>query len=1054
MTDATGHWQKPAIAFLALLLLPCAERGAEAAAPAQALNPELVARSYGGPNGGQASHPLTIGDLAVTVDIAGDTARTEITASFQNPTQQPLEGDFSLDLPPGAVITGYALDVNGSMVDGVLVGHRKALVTYQQRVRRGVDPGIAEVTRENAFRTHVFPIMPGRGRSIRLAFVAPLDPEAPFTLPFKTLDPVGTVSILVKAPAGRPETALSGPDGIDLHWEHTAAGLEAHGTAKNLGLAGALELAPVPAADAITLSRHRAGDTFFEIDGASDKADKAAAPKSVRIYWDRSLSRRNDDTANEIELVQRYLDTAHPAAIELVLFADDAPKVEHFDSGAALVEALKKVEYHGATSYQRVFKSGSGAADLCLFFSDGRATIDAYALDRVDCPLFTASNAPDAEHGFLGALARHSGGEEIDLHARSLDAALSRLTGRSARVIGLTTPDGADLDFTLLPARAGRFRVVGRLPNSQAVAVHLADGTIRSIDLSGQPVVAHDGLGDLWARDRLAELDAGDQPDRERSLGFARQYQIAAGDATFLVLESLQDYITAEIAPPESAGKPMQATYAQAVEANARTKERAAAARLDQVVAEWQEQKAWWARKNVALKDAKGDDEIESPHRELHAHRVTEASPPPADLPPPPPSPEPPRQVNMPPVAPPIAPAPRAAGATAPHTSAPAPYIPPPEVAIVTAQRRATDAVNSTAPAGALANPAAAMAKTIGPDADKAGPAAPAEEEKPIQDTSIALQGWDPNRPYLAALKAATAETFPTVFAAQEKRYGTVPAFYLDVAEFRFRQGKPEEAVALALDALELPSADTTTLTIVADRLMRYGDETRGIWLYERVLYLDNDRPQPRRLLALALIDRAEHAAKQGAPVEAQRADYRRAMALLDEVVTRTWDQAFTGIEAVALMEANRILPRLEKLGVKDIPLDPRLQALLDVDIRIVLDWYVDATDMDLWVDEPSGERAIYNNPRTRIGGRLSHDMTQGFGPEEYLLRHAPAGSYTVRVNIYRTDQLNPNGPITVRAHLFRGYGRSDESSQVLEIELKPGEDGTRLVGDIKVAGG
>jgi hypothetical protein len=1020
MTDATGRWQKPAIALLALLLLPCAERSAEAATPAQALNPELVARSYGGPNGGQASHPLTIGDLAVTVDIAGDTARTEITASFQNPTQQPLEGDFSLDLPPGAVITGYALDVNGSMVDGVLVGHRKALVTYQQRVRRGVDPGIAEVTRENAFRTHVFPIMPGRGRTIRLAFVAPLDPEAPFTLPFKTLDPVGTVSILVKAPAGRAETGLSGPDGIDLHWEHTAAGLEAHGTAKHLGLAGAIELAPVPAADAITLSRHRAGDTFFEIDGASDKPDKAAAPKTVRIYWDHSLSRRNDDTANEIELVQRYLDTAHPAAIELVLFADDAPKVQHFDSAAALVEALKAVEYHGATSYQRVFKAGSGAADLCLFFSDGRATIDAYALDRVDCPLFTASNAPDAEHGFLGALARHSGGEEIDLHARSLDAALSRLTGRSARVIGLTTPDGADLDFTLLPASTGRFRVVGRLPNAQAVAVHLADGTIRSIDLAGLPVIAHDGLGALWARDRLAELDAGDQPDRERSLGFARQYQIAAGDATFLVLDSLQDYITAEIAPPESAGKPMQAAYAQAVEANARTKERAAAARLDQVVAEWQEEKGWWAHK-PSVKDIEtqqGDDEpaLQREHERRMARRPDMPSPPPPPM----------------------------VAAPAPAMSAAAPRPMP--------QRAMGGSANAAAsPGGATDRVASALqAKTAGSDDSAEQPS----NEKTETGIEVAVQSWDPNRPYLAALKAVTPETFPTVFAAQEKRYGAVPAFYLDVAEFRFRQGKPEEAAALALDALELPSADTTTLTIVADRLMRYGDETRGIWLYERVLYLDNDRPQPRRLLALALIDRAEHAAKRGAPVEAQRADYRRALALLNEVVTRTWDQAFTGIEAVALMEANRILPRLEKLGVKDIPLDPRLQALLDVDVRIVLDWYVDATDMDLWVDEPSGERAIYNNPRTRIGGRLSHDMTQGFGPEEYLLRHAPAGSYTVRVNIYRTDQLNPNGPITVRAHLFRGYGRSDESSQVLEIELKPGEDGTRLVGDIKVAGG
>lgn len=40
--------------------------------------------------------------------------------------------------------------------------------------------------------------------------------------------------------------------------------------------------------------------------------------------------------------------------------------------------------------------------------------------------------------------------------------------------------------------------------------------------------------------------------------------------------------------------------------------------------------------------------------------------------------------------------------------------------------------------------------------------------------------------------------------------------------------------------------------------------------------------------------------------------------------------------------------------------LDPRLVALLDVDLRIVIEWNSPATDLDLWVAEPSGEPAIY----------------------------------------------------------------------------------------------
>lgn len=55
---------------------------------------------------------------------------------------------------------------------------------------------------------------------------------------------------------------------------------------------------------------------------------------------------------------------------------------------------------------------------------------------------------------------------------------------------------------------------------------------------------------------------------------------------------------------------------------------------------------------------------------------------------------------------------------------------------------------------------------------------------------------------------------------------------------------------------------------------------------------------------------------------------------------------------------------------------DQQLIKLLDVDVQIILTWDADMTDMDLWITEPSGEQASYNNNRTRIGGMVSHDFT------------------------------------------------------------------------------
>lgn len=71
-------------------------------------------------------------------------------------------------------------------------------------------------------------------------------------------------------------------------------------------------------------------------------------------------------------------------------------------------------------------------------------------------------------------------------------------------------------------------------------------------------------------------------------------------------------------------------------------------------------------------------------------------------------------------------------------------------------------------------------------------------------------------------------------------------------------------------------------------------------------------------------------------------------------------------IETIVLMEANRIAARAEHLTKPAVnPLDSRLRKLRDVDARIVLTWDTDATDIDLWVTEPTGETYMYDHNRT-----------------------------------------------------------------------------------------
>jgi hypothetical protein len=310
----------------------------------------------------------------------------------------------------------------------------------------------------------------------------------------------------------------------------------------------------------------------------------------------------------------------------------------------------------------------------------------------------------------------------------------------------------------------------------------------------------------------------------------------------------------------------------------------------------------------------------------------------------------------------------------------------------------------------------------------------------------------------MKALKAAPPGDRERVLAEQQAVHGAMPAFWFDVAEHAWKAGRKDEARRLLLSALDLATRNNETLAIVAERLFRYGEQDRAIEMFEAVAEAEPDRPQPLRSLALALAKRSE-----SRPREQARADLARAIDLLVQVIMTPWDGDYEGIELIALMEVNRLIPRYRALGGSDVPLDPRLIALLDVDLRVVIEWNTEETDLDLWVDEPNGERADYSNDETRIGGRISNDMTEGYGPEEYLLRRAPTGTFTVRADVYSADELNPNGASRITARLIRNFGRSDEREETVEIELLPDsedeeeyqdtdreDEGVRLIGKIR----
>ena len=118
---------------------------------------------------------------------------------------------------------------------------------------------------------------------------------------------------------------------------------------------------------------------------------------------------------------------------------------------------------------------------------------------------------------------------------------------------------------------------------------------------------------------------------------------------------------------------------------------------------------------------------------------------------------------------------------------------------------------------------------------------------------------------------------------------------------------------------------------------------------------------------------------------------------------------------------------RLEKLGSNQ----PQS------DLRVTISWNTDATDIDLWVIEPDGTKCFYQNRKTLLGGELSEDQTQGYGPERYQMIKAAPGNYTVIVHYFAQNPNLIGGETHVNVAITRHAGTPQETVERHNVILK-----------------
>jgi Ca-activated chloride channel family protein len=308
----------------------------------------------------------------------------------------------------------------------------------------------------------------------------------------------------------------------------------------------------------------------------------------------------------------------------------------------------------------------------------------------------------------------------------------------------------------------------------------------------------------------------------------------------------------------------------------------------------------------------------------------------------------------------------------------------------------------------------------------------PSSTAKPA-DIEIRLRKWVPDAPYLRSIKDAPADQRYGAYLAERPAYANSTAFFIDAADIFFEAGQDEIALRVLSNVAELGWSNRSLLRILAYRLLQAGQADMALPALTRVRDLAPDEPQSWRDLGLA---------------NAAAGNVQDAVNFLWHVASHRWDRRFADIDLISLGELNALAARAKTADLSRV--DPRLARNLPVDMRVVLSWDADNTDMDLWVKDPNGDWAFFGNRLTYQGGHMSRDFTGGLGPEEFMLKQAKPGTYEVRANFYGHRQQILSPYTTVMLKFTTGFGTAPQKEENVVLRLS-GKGESVLVGTFEV---
>jgi tetratricopeptide (TPR) repeat protein len=928
------------------------------------------------PDPGQPSQPLRVSGVSAEVVIVSGIASTRLDLTFENPFERVLEGELVLPLPRGATVSSFALEIEGKLREASVVEREKARAVFEAVERQNVDPGLLEWVKGNNYRTRIYPI-PAKGtKRVVIGYDQPLADAGSGTAPFVLPLAYGTRirSFSCKVSVFGEAAPVVAKDGLPLKFAR-----------EGVAWKGAIQ-----------------GSEVAEMEPRDLVLGLAIPTSGSEVIVERGRVRAALSKDPELVFVARVpvpeipAGKIKPGRVTLLWDASGSAAARDIEKEIAFLVAYFK-------------ELGTAEVKLVVFSND------VWPLEK---DTFTVKDGNGDDLLKTLAAIRPDGGTRLGcLDLKKLDAATDQFLlvsdglsnfGEGEIVTGekpvACVVSSGSADFELLDRIASKGALVNLLEVGTAEAVSRALSEPRTL------------LGIDFEAARVAEVYP-PMPARLEGRVVSFAGRVSAGEKTKLTLrfghgavESARVEVIVDPASLTETGRAERIWATRKIEALSQDKvknedEIVRLAKGHSVVTPFtsllvldtidqyvryrvvppkdMEDEYWKRVEAEKAQAAKGRDERIAQVKTKWAARVdwwNKEFKYPADLK----------------VAPEKG---ESAAQGVGGAGAPAPA-PPMEAPRGGGERQARRIDRNLEEAGKVADK-----KSSGGDDRPEG---------------ITLKPWDPSTPYIAAYKKVTdAKDLYACYLDQRKSNATSTAFFLDSADYFYGQKLPGLALRILSNLAELQLENAPLLRILGYRLKQAGELDLAIATFKVVQRIRPEEPQSFRDLGLA---------------QADAKDWANAVSNLEKVVLGNWDGRFPDIDLIALGELNNVIAKGGKQGCT-LPDD--LIKALDYDMRIILTWDADMCDMDLWVTEPSGEKAFYGHRATQTGGAFGQDFTQGYGPEEYLVKKAMKGDFKIQVNYYGNRQQLLAGDTTIQVTVIKNYGRPNEERREVTRRLK-----------------